>query len=79
MRDLTGIVCGRRIYEVMRYWDEDLAGLGRGGTRLRGGVAEPTEVGWSRSLKAVGPNATLVEDDIEAVIGWAEGTASWGD
>ena len=23
MRDLTGSVYGRRIYEVMRYWDED--------------------------------------------------------
>ena len=45
VRDLTGIVYGRRMYEVMRYWDEDLPGLGRGGTRLRGGVAEPAEVG----------------------------------
>ena len=25
VRDLTGIVYGRRMYEVMRYWDEDLA------------------------------------------------------
>jgi riboflavin biosynthesis pyrimidine reductase len=32
------------------------------------GVAEPTEVGRVRSLKSVGPNATLVEGDIEAVI-----------
>jgi hypothetical protein len=24
MRDLTGSVYGRRMYEVMRYWDEDL-------------------------------------------------------
>jgi len=24
VRDLTGIVYGRRMYEVMRYWDEDL-------------------------------------------------------
>jgi hypothetical protein len=23
VRDLTGSVCGRRMYEVMRYWDED--------------------------------------------------------
>ena len=45
VRDLTGSVYGRRMYEVMRYWDEDSSGVGRGGTRLRGGVAEPTEVG----------------------------------
>jgi hypothetical protein len=25
VRDLTGIVYGRRMYEVMRYWDEDRA------------------------------------------------------
>jgi dihydrofolate reductase len=67
VRGLTGMVYGRRMYEVMRYWDEDLPDLGRRGTRLRGGVAEPTEVG-SRSLKSVGPNATLVAEDIEAVI-----------
>ena len=24
VRDLTGSVYGRRVYEVMRYWDEDL-------------------------------------------------------
>ena len=31
-------------------------------------MAVPTEVVVSRSLKSVGPNATLVEDDIEAEI-----------
>jgi dihydrofolate reductase len=68
VRDLTGTVYGRRTYEVMRYWDEDLADW----------VAEEHEfaAAWrsqpkwvvSRTLKSVGPNATLVEDDIEAVI-----------
>jgi hypothetical protein len=42
VRGLTGSVYGRRLYEVMRYWDEDHP---EWGTRLRGGVAEPTEVG----------------------------------
>jgi dihydrofolate reductase len=68
VRDLTGIVYGRRTYEVMRYWDENLPDW----------VAEEHEfaAAWrsqpkwvvSRTLKSVGPNATLVEDDIEAVI-----------
>jgi len=68
MRDLAGIVYGRRMYEVMRYWDEDRADW----------VAEARDfaAAWrsrpkwvvSRSLKSVGPNATLVEDDIETVI-----------
>jgi len=68
VRDLTGMVYGRRTYEVMRYWDDDLPDW----------VAEERDfaAAWrshpkwvvSRSLKSVGPNATLVEDDIEAVI-----------
>jgi len=33
----------------------------------------------SRSLKSVGPDATLVEDDIEAGDTWPEGSARWGD
>ena len=36
----AGSVYGRQMYEVMRYWDDD-----RRGTRLRGGVAEPAEMG----------------------------------
>jgi dihydrofolate reductase len=68
MRGLTGIVYGRGVYEVMRYWDEDLPEW----------VAEEREfaAAWrsqpkwvvSRSLKSVGPNATLVEDDLEAAM-----------
>ena len=42
--------------------------MGRGGARLRGGVGEPTEVGRAALAKSVGPNATLVADDVEAVI-----------
>jgi len=68
VRGLTASVYGRRMYEVMRYWDEDRADW----------VAEEHDfaAAWrrqpkwvvSRSLKSVGPNATLVEDGFEAVI-----------
>jgi len=68
VRGQTVIVYGRRMYEVMRYWDEDLADW----------VAEEHDfaAAWrstpkwvvSRTLKSVGPNATLVEDDIEAFV-----------
>jgi dihydrofolate reductase len=68
VRDLTGMVYGGRMYEIMRYWDEDrpdddaedheFAALWR---------SKPKWV-VSRTLKSVGPNATLVEDDIETVI-----------
>ena len=68
VRALTGSVYGRRMYEVMRYWDEDLPEWGAEERDFA--VAWRRQPKWvvSRSLKSVGPNATLVEDDIEAVI-----------
>lgn len=65
---LTGSVYGRRMYEVMRYWDEDDPDWT---PELRDfAAAWRHQPKWvvSRSLKSVGPNATLVADDVEAVI-----------
>ena len=45
VRELAGCVYGRRTYEIMRYWDEDLPEWDTERTRLRGGVAKPAEVG----------------------------------
>ena len=41
VRDLTGSVYGRRMYEVMRYWDEDCPDWARRNTtsRRRGGAS----------------------------------------
>ena len=63
VRDLTGSV-----YELMRYWDEDRPEWGA--EQHDFAAAWRSQPKWvvSRSLKSVGPNATLVEDDIEAVI-----------
>jgi dihydrofolate reductase len=68
VRGLTGIVYGRRMYEVMRYWDEDLADWAA--EQHEFAVAWRSRPKWvvSRTLKSVGPNATLVEDDIETAI-----------
>jgi len=68
VRDLTGIVYGRRMYEIMRYWDEDLPD--RDAEEHEFAAVWRNQPKWvvSRTLKSVGPNATLVEDDIEAVI-----------
>ncbi|MBP2238069.1 dihydrofolate reductase [Sinorhizobium kostiense] len=68
VRSLAGSVYGRRMYEVMRYWDEDRPEWGA--EERDYAAAWRTQPKWvvSRSLKSVGPNATLVEDDIEAVI-----------
>ena len=65
---LTGSVYGRRMYEVMRYWDEDHSEWSA--EELEFAAAWRKQPKWvvSRTLKSVGPNATLVEGDIEAVI-----------
>jgi Dihydrofolate reductase len=68
VRGQTVSLYGRRLYEVMRYWDED---------RIEWSAAERefaeawrSQRKWvvSRSLKSVGPNATLVEGDVETAI-----------
>ncbi|OOG69110.1 dihydrofolate reductase family protein [Sinorhizobium sp. A49] len=65
---LTGSVYGRRMYDTMRYWDEDRpewsAELREFATVWR---RQPKWV-VSRTLKSVGPNATLVVGDVGAVI-----------
>ena len=65
---LTGSIYGRRIYEVMRYWDDDFAEWGAAEREFA--VAWRRQPKWvvSRSLTSVGPNATLVSDGVEAVI-----------
>ncbi|HEX4179586.1 MAG TPA: dihydrofolate reductase family protein [Caulobacteraceae bacterium] len=67
-RGLTGSVYGRRMYEVMRYWDEDHPEWDAEERDFA--TAWRSQPKWvvSRSLKSVGPNATLVADDFEAVI-----------
>jgi dihydrofolate reductase len=68
VRGLAGSVYGSSMYEVMRYFDEDhpewTAEIREFAEAWR---SQPKWV-VSRSLKAVGPNATLVGDDLEAAI-----------
>jgi dihydrofolate reductase len=68
VRGLTGIVYGRRMYEVMRYWDDDRPGWDAEDRDFAAVWRRQPKWVVSRSLKSVGPNATLVENDIEAVI-----------
>ena len=62
VRGLAGSVYGRRMYEVMRYWDEDHPEWDE--ARRDYATAWRSQPKWvvSRSLKSVGPNATLVAD-----------------
>ena len=68
MRILTGSLYGRRIYEVMRYWDQDDPEWDVEERAFA--VAWRRQPKWvvSRSLKSVGPNATLIEGDLETAI-----------
>ena len=68
VRGLSGMVYGRRMYQIMRYWDEDHAEWGA--EEHEYAAAWRSQPKWvvSRSLKSVGPNATLVADDIDALI-----------
>ena len=68
VRGLTGLIYGRRTYEIMRYWEEDLPEWDAEDREFA--VAWRSQPKWvvSRSLKSVGPNATLVADDFEKVI-----------
>jgi dihydrofolate reductase len=68
MQSLAASVYGRRMYEVMRYWDEDDSAWSAEERDFA--MAWRRQPKWvvSRSLKSVGPNATLVGDDIEAVV-----------
>jgi dihydrofolate reductase len=68
VRGLAGMVYGRRIYEVMRYWDDDLPDWDAADREYAAVWRSKPKWVVSRSLKAVGPNATLVEHDVEAVL-----------
>ena len=68
VRGLTGMVYGRRMYEIMRYWDEDCPDWGAEEHDFAAAWRSQPKWVVSRSLKSVGANATLVENDIEAVI-----------
>src|SRR5215831_6068572 len=68
VRGLTGMVYGRRMYEIMRYWDDDLPDWDAEDRDFAAAWRGQPKWVVSRSLKSVGPNATLVEDDIEAAI-----------
>src|SRR5271169_3479753 len=68
MRGLTGLIYGRRTYEIMRYWDENLPDWDAEDRDFAGAYRSQPKWVVSRSLKSVGPNATLVADDFEAVI-----------
>src|SRR5215831_8624014 len=68
VRGLTGLIYGRRMYQIMQYWDEDSPDWDADDREFA--VVYRSQPKWvvSHSLKSVGPNATLVADDFVKVI-----------
>jgi dihydrofolate reductase len=67
-RGLTGSVYGRRLYELMRIWDEDAPEWTPDLQDFAAAWRRQPKWVVSRSLTSVGPNATLVAESVEAVI-----------
>jgi dihydrofolate reductase len=64
----AGSVYGRRMYEIMRYWDEDRPEWDAEEQAFAAAWRNQPKWVISRSLESVGPNATLVRDDLEGAV-----------
>ncbi|WP_050629710.1 dihydrofolate reductase family protein [Bradyrhizobium viridifuturi] len=68
VRGTTGMLYGRRMYEVMRYWDDDLPDWNAEEREYAAAWRSRPKWVVSRSLTSVGPNATLVAGDLGAAV-----------
>ncbi len=64
----AGSIYGRKMYEIMRYWDDDHTDWEPEGWAFAAAWRKQTKWVVSRTLKSVGPNARLVGDDLEGTI-----------
>ena len=68
VRGLAGALYGRRMYEIMRYWDEDQPEWGEFEHDFAAAWRAQPKWVVSRTLKSVGANATLVGDNVETFV-----------
>ena len=68
VRRQAGSVYGRKMYEVMSYWDEDQPDWADSEKQFAEAWRSRPKWVVSRSLERVGPNATLVGDDLGGAI-----------
>lgn len=66
VRRETASVYGRRMYEIMAYWDEDQPGWDDAERDYAEAWRAQPKYVVSRTLTSVGPNATLISDNVEA-------------
>jgi dihydrofolate reductase len=64
----AGSVYGRQMYEVMRYWDDENPEWNADERAFAAAWRRQPKWVASRSLKSVGPNAQLLEHDLEGAI-----------
>ncbi len=67
-REQAGGIYGRRLYEIMRYWDEDQEEWDEPEREFAEAWRRQHKWVVSRSLTSVGPNATLVDGDLAAAM-----------
>jgi dihydrofolate reductase len=65
---LGGCIYGRRMYETMRYWDGEQSDWDATEREYAQGWRGQHKWVVSGSLNSVGPNATLIADDVEASV-----------
>lgn len=68
VRGAAGMIYGRRMYEVMRYWDDDQPDWEAHEREYAAAWRSKPKWVVSRSLTSVGPNATLISEDLETAI-----------
>ena len=67
-RNLAGSLYGRRLYEIMSYWDEDQDGWGENEHDFARAWRKSRKWVVSRTLSTVGSNAELLGPDLEAEV-----------
>ncbi len=67
-REQTGSLYGRRLYEIMRYWDEDQPDWGEAERAFAEAWRAQHKWVVSTTLREVGPNATLISDGLEDAV-----------
>lgn len=64
----TGSVYGRRMYEIMRYWDDDHPEWNTDEQAFAAAWRRQPKWVVSHTLKSVGPNASLIGNDLAGAI-----------
>ncbi len=68
VRNLGGSVYGRHMYETMRYWDTDDPDWDAEKREFAAAWRRQPKWVVSRTQRSVGPNATLIDSNVEAVV-----------